>query len=278
MSEIKIRCEVGNANTFCRWFENRGGVALWESIDLSQAGATCCTPANATDGTPTGKPGYQWDNAPVKIETDPSKVEVYSGREVHRFHVGLRRGAQGFKIKLTDASSRRLRERLARWEEKLGKPTYYRFDYETQDAVIFVEEVVGNLRSWAQKNRHYGFLKQPDGFQLFAADPTAQQLIFGWGSGQKQVEADCYGSAQQNDGFNLVKDQLLIVPSKDRRDLVWHWNFKKENAEYLLQSYAGYKPEEQLGLTLDTQEQVEEEKKVLPELLALLREIVAGTI
>ena len=55
-------------------------------------------------------------------------------REVRRFRVAVRRGAQGLTLKLTDASAAKLRRRLV----EAGPDASYRFDYDSQEAVIEV--------------------------------------------------------------------------------------------------------------------------------------------
>lgn len=122
-----------NAAKLDDWLRTRGGIAIWSSIDLSDPGKTVTTPVNTADGTPTGKPGWQFESFPSRIITDPDEVVVSTDEEVKRFHVAVRMGSQGFKIKLTDASSDRVRKAV----EKAGKGSFYQFDYYTQEAVIY---------------------------------------------------------------------------------------------------------------------------------------------
>lgn len=56
--------------------------------------------------------------------------------EVKRFHIGLRKGTQGFLIKVTDGGTRRIWRELA----KAGPGSIYTFDYSTQEAVILKPE------------------------------------------------------------------------------------------------------------------------------------------
>jgi hypothetical protein len=55
--------------------------------------------------------------------------------EVKRFHIGVRLGSQGFIVKLTDGATRRVWKEIA----KAGEGSFCRFDYGTQEAVIYKE-------------------------------------------------------------------------------------------------------------------------------------------
>ena len=94
------------------WFATRGGIAVWPSVNLSNPGASWTTPRLALDGTPTTKPTWQAGNTPHEI-TDPADVVVVTAREVRRFHVAVRIGSQGMSLKLTDASTARVRKAVA---------------------------------------------------------------------------------------------------------------------------------------------------------------------
>jgi hypothetical protein len=125
------------------WFSDRGGVAVWKSINLSAPGGELLTPA-VTDGKPTPKPhrGMGWVSNTPLIISDPAGVTVIIDKEVKRFHIAVRLGAQGFTLKLTDASSARVRRELDKWEG-----ASYVFDYETQEAVIMAPM---EKMSWAE--------------------------------------------------------------------------------------------------------------------------------
>ena len=130
----KHECTPENAPRFRAWIQVRGGVAVWRSVNMSNLGVSWSTPALAEDGSPYLKPSWESASTPERIITDPSDIEVATRREVKRFRVGLRRGAQGLSIKLTDGAGRRLHAEL----EKAGEGAAYRFDYETQEAVVSV--------------------------------------------------------------------------------------------------------------------------------------------
>lgn len=81
-----------NAARIWNWLQARGGLAVWESINMSNPGASWTTPANKEDGTPTEKPTWQADSKPMRIITDPADVVVSVDEEVKRFRIGVRMG------------------------------------------------------------------------------------------------------------------------------------------------------------------------------------------
>ena len=130
----KFRINAKNARQVAEWLAARGGIAVWKSVNLSNPNGQWITPAKDEAGAPYGKPTWQAANAPERVITDPNEIEVETGRLFKRFHVGLRRGAQGLSFKLTDAASRCLRETMSR----AGPDSWYEFDYSEQDALVFV--------------------------------------------------------------------------------------------------------------------------------------------
>lgn len=126
----------GAKEKFEEWIKSRGGVAVWPNVNLSNAGqGPTFTPAETERGQPTTKPSWQVDSRPCEIVTNLARFRFAKEmREVDRFRVAVRMGAQGFTIKLTDSASEKLRKRL----EKAGENARYRFDYGTQEAVIEV--------------------------------------------------------------------------------------------------------------------------------------------
>ena len=114
-----------------QWLTNRGGIAVWQSINLSNPGASWTTPAHNDDGSLYAKPNWQAGNEP-RIITDPADIAVSTDRELKRFRVGIRRGTQGYMMKVTDGGSRRIHAEVA----KAGEGAYHVFDYSTQEAVI----------------------------------------------------------------------------------------------------------------------------------------------
>lgn len=134
-------CAPENASRMRDWIATRGGVAIWASVNLSNASASWSTPA-LTEGAPTTRPNWQADVKPVRIITDASEIEVITRREVKRFHVAIRVGGGGYK--LTDGATRRVRAEV----EKAGKDAIYEFDYSSQEACILVPAERVLLSEW----------------------------------------------------------------------------------------------------------------------------------
>jgi ribosomal protein S6 len=136
----KHHCTIENAPRFWDWIQNRGGIAVWRSINLSNPGASWSTPADRQD-----KPTWEAGSVPERIVTDPDQVLVSVDREVKRFHVAVRPGSQGLTLKVTDGGSRRIRREV----EKAGEGAYHVFDYGDHDnAVIMAPEKTMTLREW----------------------------------------------------------------------------------------------------------------------------------
>lgn len=136
-----------NAAKISGWLRNRGGIAVWSSVNLSNPGAGWTTPAFKEDGTPYDKPTWQAGNEP-RVITDPADVVVSFDKEVRRFRIAIRRGSQGLSLKVSDGGTRRIRAAVAR----AGDGAYYTFDYETQEAVIMAPEKTVPLLEWRTQN------------------------------------------------------------------------------------------------------------------------------
>lgn len=126
LKEARYDITVEGAKTMIQeWINSGRGVQVWKSANLSTPGAATFTPGDAS------KPRY--DVVPVDLVTSINKFRfVKELKEVKRFHVGIRRGAQGFSLKVTDGGSRRINRELL----KLGPEAAYHFDYETQEVVL----------------------------------------------------------------------------------------------------------------------------------------------
>lgn len=132
-----------NAGKIKEWIETRAGVAVWDGFNLSNL-RQLLTPVLDETGHPSTKPAYDMPATPNMIITDAKDIDVSCDREVKRFHISIRMGAQGFMLKCTDASTRRIRAAV----EKAGPGARYEFDYETQEAVIFAPEKIVPLTEY----------------------------------------------------------------------------------------------------------------------------------
>lgn len=142
------RVDAANAEKIWGWMKTRGGLAIWRSVDLSDLGRSVTTPYNDAEGHRTPKPHWKYDDHPERIITDPAEVVVETYKEARRFRVAVRMGRQGMCLKLTDASSEKVRKAVA----KAGETATYEFDYTTQEAVILVPDTEVPLAEWAEKN------------------------------------------------------------------------------------------------------------------------------
>jgi hypothetical protein len=142
-------CGIENAAKLLDWIRNRGGVAVWRSIDFSSLGRSWSTPLRQKDGTPSPTP-HPWKSeaTPSRVITDPAEILVFEDKLVRRFHVAVRRGDSGLLLKLTDASTGRVRKAV----EHAGKGAYYEFDYGAQEAVIMAPVRQLSLAEWAEEN------------------------------------------------------------------------------------------------------------------------------
>ena len=123
-----------NAAKMLDWIEKRGGVAVWESVNLSNPGASWSTPALAPDCSPYPKPSWEASSEPNKVITNPAEIAVVTRKEVKRFHVAVRASCGGMLLKLSTNSSKLVDKAMIR----AGGDASYHFDYETQEAVITV--------------------------------------------------------------------------------------------------------------------------------------------
>lgn len=118
MSKFLIECRPDHAAKLRDWIQNRGGVALWRSIDLSDPGASVLTPADSA------KPRWKFANEPEVIVTRGSDVGVYQEVLFRAFHVALRRSTNGLAFKLTDYASERVHKVMNECREKHGNAHY----------------------------------------------------------------------------------------------------------------------------------------------------------
>ena len=77
-----------NAVKIWGWLQDRGGIAIWQSVNLSNAGASWTTPNEQADGTKTNKPTWQAEDRPSRIITDPAEVMwVLGSQRVAKAHI-----------------------------------------------------------------------------------------------------------------------------------------------------------------------------------------------
>lgn len=162
MNSTKHQCNIENAPKFLEWIRNRGGVAVWQSVNLQNPGASWSSPATIRRGdceqplkdgesadtiVPYPKPNWQCDSKPQRIVTSADDIEVCHDREVKRFRVHVKLGGNGLTLKCTDRSSARIRKEI----EAAGTGAYHVFDYDSQEAVILAPDKTETLTEWAAR-------------------------------------------------------------------------------------------------------------------------------
>ena len=140
-----LTIESRNAMKIKSWFETRGGIAVWQGLNLSNI-RQLITPLHDEEGKRYTKPSWDMPNEPSEIITDSSQVQVGVDKEVRRFRVGVRRSSNGLALKCTDAASAKIRAAV----EKAGEGAYHNFDYETQEAVIYKQESMVSLADFRE--------------------------------------------------------------------------------------------------------------------------------
>jgi hypothetical protein len=128
------------------WLLTRGGISLWSSINPANPAKSWTTPRLAADGTVMKKPSWEAADVP-RVITDPAEILVSIDTEVKkRFEISTQENSSGLCI-LTDASSERIRREV----EKAGENSYYGFDYETREAIIYQNEKLIRITEYVQQ-------------------------------------------------------------------------------------------------------------------------------
>jgi len=115
---FKIEVTRKDAPKLLDWLTSRGGIAIWESLDLARAGQRSFTPAD------NPSPGWQFGSKPAEIVTDRTDVGVYDETLYKAFPVSCRLGSNGLTLKLTDPSQRKLDKVMQECADKHGNSHY----------------------------------------------------------------------------------------------------------------------------------------------------------
>jgi len=149
----RYTCRIEDAPQIWDWVKNRGGIAVWTSVDLCNPGKSWTTPVLTKEGNISGKPSWQAADAPAQIITNPDEILVSKDKIVARFHVAIRPSRDNFgpllgfiprRIELTTGSSNRVEKAV----RKAGEGAYHVFDYGTQEAVILAPVSTTTLTEW----------------------------------------------------------------------------------------------------------------------------------
>jgi hypothetical protein len=136
---FKIEIHERDRERILDWMANRGGVAIWSSLDLSRAGQRTFTPADAT------QPSWHFNTKPDEIVTDRADIGVYTETLFKAFPVSLRRSSSGMTLKLTDPSQRKVDRHMEQCHEKHGNAHYQKgvlTDKAASIGVYYAGEVV----------------------------------------------------------------------------------------------------------------------------------------
>ncbi len=151
----KLECGPDNARLLWSWIKNRGGVAKWSSINLSNPSGSWITPTLDKEGKPYGKPTWQAANDP-EIVTDPEDIGVYQAKLYKAFNVAVRWAGLG--TKLTDASQRKLDACLEKCKEEHRDSFYKRgvlaegVNEDRPSMGVFYTESIIPLSQWIKAN------------------------------------------------------------------------------------------------------------------------------
>lgn len=128
MNSYAVSCAPESAPKLADWIANRGGVAVWKSINLSNPGAEWMTPSLDAAGNRTPKPTWQAGNEPDRVVAHTDRVGVMTVAYYKRVRVALRLSGSGLSLKLTDHSQHTLDRVMAECREKHGSAFYERAD------------------------------------------------------------------------------------------------------------------------------------------------------
>lgn len=206
--------QAASAHLILDWIRNRGGIQIWESVNLSNLGASWTGPATDRHGNPSSKPNYQCESTPSRTITDIAEVAVVTPKEVKRFHVGTYVGSQGFSVKVTDGGSRRIRKAVEKAEEQFGV-AWYEFDYDDYDnAVIFIEgDRVPLAEFAAAPQNNLNIIITPHTLWVSAMF-DASKLTFGRSATAKNEEECCPSiecTCRAVNHFNLPAEQVTLL-------------------------------------------------------------------
>jgi len=143
------QCSPENVGRFLEWLKNRGGIAVWNSVNLSNPAMTWSSPVNDEEGKPFNKKRVSWQAGEVvRIVTDINDVDVVVSKEVKRFHVAVRKGSNGMSLKVTHGGTRRIEAAKRKAAEKYGD-AWHEFDFgDYHNAVICVPDKKTPLSEW----------------------------------------------------------------------------------------------------------------------------------
>ena len=143
-------CNVEAAPILLGWIRTREGIAVWRTVNLSNPGESWSAPVINAQGQRLARPHSYAASEPERIITSTDDVLVQTEKVVKRFHVGLEQHAMG--LKLTAAATRRVRREVDKASVNYQCKAWYRFEFDTQDALICVPASSQTLTEFAKEN------------------------------------------------------------------------------------------------------------------------------
>ena len=140
----RITISIAAAPKIREWIRDRGGVNCWTSANLSDPGRECLTPFLTSDGKETGKPEWWCANDPDLYKTEDA-FEVVTEAPFKTCRIAIRVGAGGLLLKLTDASSDKVKRLLT----EAGEGSRYEFGGDDgKDCTIYKKVGATPLEGW----------------------------------------------------------------------------------------------------------------------------------
>ncbi len=167
-SKFTVQCEESNAQKYWDWIQDRGGLAIWESQNLSNPGASWITPATIRQGDcegftnespdanvilPYPQPTWQAGKEPARLVIDPKQVGVYTAELYKAFRVGL--VGREMSLVLTSGAQRKVDKHMAECKEKHGDSFYRKGVLEIEGASmgIYYTKTIVPLDEWIQQQK-----------------------------------------------------------------------------------------------------------------------------
>lgn len=151
-AQYQLETDVENARKMWDWVKNRGGVAVWLSQDLAEAGRKYLTPVLDERGERMLRPHWSTLNVPDDVVQDETKLGICTAKTVRTIRVGIKRGS-GLSFTLTEAASRRLRVAL----DVAGEGSFYTFGFTDDDKRVAYIKVPSSKISLAEYAKQEGW-------------------------------------------------------------------------------------------------------------------------
>lgn len=154
--QYKVECTEENAPKFLKWVRERGGVALWKSVNLSNPSASWTTPATIRKGDCEGQEGDEiipypkpnWQVGAPEVITDAKDIGVYADELYKAIPVALK--LSGMNYVLTDGSNRKVKKLLEDCKALHGDSHYKKGVLPDEDhsiGVYYTKSVI-SLEEW----------------------------------------------------------------------------------------------------------------------------------